>query len=137
MLSASRLIGAAPDAGARPDPFAPALAFALSLPGVVASRDRCGAVTGFRLRAGEALGPADAFFEDGSFARRDSRGALEVILPEALWRRAVMNRLARFTWATHSACTSRATRLDPPASGDEERAVIELVEGAWAHARGL
>ncbi len=126
---------AAPDT----DPFAPLVDFAANLPGVVASRDALGRVVALSLRAGDALGPSDAVFENGSFARRDLArgGVLEVVLPEALWRRAVMTRLARVTWTTHAGCTSRATRLDPPADPMTHRALAELIEGAWAYARGL
>jgi hypothetical protein len=121
------------------DAFAPLVAFALTLPGVVARRDARGRVTALSLRADDALGPADAFFDDGSFARREpARGvALEVILPEALWRRAVMTRLARVTWTADAFSTARATRLDPPTDPMARRALQDLIEGAWAHARGL
>ncbi|HYF53774.1 MAG TPA: hypothetical protein VEA41_05905 [Salinarimonas sp.] len=121
------------------DRFAALVAFALALPGAVAMYDRRGRVAAIALRDGDALGPADAFFENGSFLRRDpARGdSLEVILPEALWRRAVMTRLARVTWTTDLHATSRATRLDPPADPMGRRALEDLIEGAWAYARGL
>jgi hypothetical protein len=136
MLSASRrLLGSCTD---HDEAVAALVDFAAALPGVVSRRDPCGHVTALGLREGEALGPADALFADGSFARREApRGELEVILPENLWRRAVARRLARSTFAPRPDATSRVTRLAPPTGGLAFRDVEELVEGAWAYARGL
>ena len=136
MLSASRRLL---EPCSEPDEAVAALVdFAASLPGVVPRRDPCGRVTALGLREGEALGPPDALFDDGSFARRDApRGELEVILPETLWRRAVARRLARITAAPRRDATSRVTRLAAPAGGLAFRDMEELVEGAWAYARGL
>jgi hypothetical protein len=136
MLSTSRrLLRSCPE---RNESVAALVDFAAALPGVISRRDACGRVMALGLRAGEALGPPDALFEDGSFARRDaSRGGLEVILPEVLWRRAVARRLACITTAPRADATSRVTRLDAPEGGLAFRDVEELVEGAWAYARGL
>ncbi len=138
MLSAScshRPAVAVPTAG---DAFAALVDFATALPGVVLVRDRRDATQALRLQDGDALGPADAFFSDGSFARHDpARGALDVVLPEPLWRRAIQARLARLTRTTDPEGTAPATRLEPPCDAMGRRALAELVEGAWAYARGL
>ncbi|KAA2235612.1 hypothetical protein [Salinarimonas soli] len=138
MLSASRrLLRPCAD---RPDldVLAELVDFAAALPGVIARNDGCGRVTALGLREGDAMGPPDALFADGTFARRHAdHDGLEVILPERLWQHAVSRRLARAAVPSKPDATSRVTHLAAPSDGLGRLELEELVEGAWAYARGL